>query len=68
MSTTVNQIEKTNLLRKEFLEVKINHDELLSLDQFYLILDKKVLKTKNTTLYRQKNNLIENQEIKCMKK
>lgn len=32
MSTTVNQIEKTNLLRKEFLEVKINHDELLSLD------------------------------------
>ncbi|CAD8104814.1 unnamed protein product [Paramecium sonneborni] len=42
MSTSVNTIEKANLLRKEFLEIEINHDELLSIEQFYRCLDKKL--------------------------
>lgn len=32
MSTTVNATEKANILRKEFLEIEVNHDELLSID------------------------------------
>lgn len=42
MSTTVNPADKTNILRKEFLEIEVNHDELLSIEQFYIYLDKKV--------------------------
>jgi hypothetical protein len=42
MSTAVTAIEKANVLRKEFLEIEINHDELLSIEQFYRYLDKKV--------------------------
>lgn len=32
MPTSVNTIEKANVLRKEFLEIEINHDELLSIE------------------------------------
>ncbi|CAK59302.1 unnamed protein product (macronuclear) [Paramecium tetraurelia] len=42
MPTSVNAIEKANVLRKEFLEIEINHDELLSIEQFYRCLDKKL--------------------------
>lgn len=42
MSTAISNTEKTNILRKEFLEVELNHDELLTMDQFYAYLDRKV--------------------------
>lgn len=35
-------IEKTNILRKEFLEVDVNHDELITQDALYRYLDIKV--------------------------
>lgn len=35
-------IEKTNILRKEFLELELNHDELITLDELYRYLDLKV--------------------------
>lgn len=32
MSTAISMMERTNILRKEFLEVELNHDELVSMD------------------------------------
>lgn len=39
-----NVIEKTGVLRKEFLEAEINHDELITLPQLYAVLDFKAKK------------------------
>ena len=36
-----NVIEKTNMLRKEFLESDINYDEFITLQQLYAVLDDK---------------------------
>ena len=36
-----NVIERTNILRKEFLESDINYDELITLNQLYAVLDDK---------------------------
>jgi hypothetical protein len=37
-------IEKTNVLRKEFLEHEVNHDELITINQLYMVLDRKARK------------------------
>ena len=34
--------EKINVIRREFSEMDINHDEYLSQDEFYRAMDKKV--------------------------
>ena len=39
-----NVIEKTNILRKEFLEQEVNHDELVTLNQLFSVLDRKARK------------------------
>lgn len=38
----MNKIEKVNILRKEFIELDLNHDEFLSRDELFECLDKKV--------------------------
>lgn len=40
--STMNKIEKVNILRKEFIELDLNHDEFLSQDELFDCLDKKV--------------------------
>ena len=34
--------DKTNILRKEFLEIDVNHDELISREELLNYLDQKV--------------------------
>lgn len=45
--TTIS--EKTNILRKEFLEIDVNHDEYITRDELYEYLDRKVIFNKYNT-------------------
>ena len=41
--TTINNLDKVNLLRKEFLELDLNHDDFLTKEELFDCLDKKVI-------------------------
>ena len=41
--STINKFEKVNILRKEFLELDLNHDDFISKDELFDSLDKKVV-------------------------
>ena len=41
--TTLTKFDKANILRKEFLELDLNHDEFLTKEELFESLDKKVI-------------------------